>query len=104
MADPGLQLERTALAWRRTGLAVLVGGVVGARLLLPEVGPAAWGLGFFATTMGMVVVFAAGPRLRRAERVVRGVPAATGPGGGLVAALAATCALAGGVALAVVLG
>lgn len=38
--DAGLQLERTALAWRRTSLSLVVGSLAGARLL-PEVwGPA----------------------------------------------------------------
>ena len=38
--DAGLQLERTALAWRRTTLSLVVGSLAGARIL-PEVwGPA----------------------------------------------------------------
>ncbi|MEU7996473.1 DUF202 domain-containing protein [Micromonospora sp. NPDC049060] len=36
--DPGLQLERTMLAWRRTAAAFLVAGAVGARLLTPLLG------------------------------------------------------------------
>ncbi|MEU4772659.1 DUF202 domain-containing protein [Micromonospora sp. NPDC023644] len=36
--DPGLQLERTMLAWRRTAAAFLVASAVGARLLTPLLG------------------------------------------------------------------
>lgn len=36
--DPGLQNERTALAWTRTGLALVVGVCVMARLALERVG------------------------------------------------------------------
>jgi uncharacterized membrane protein YidH (DUF202 family) len=38
--DPGLQPERTELAWRRTVLSVLVGGLLSLRLLPPALG--AW--------------------------------------------------------------
>ena len=34
MIDPGLQNERTALAWQRTGLSVLAGAAIMGRLVL----------------------------------------------------------------------
>lgn len=40
-ADNGLQRERTTLAWRRTGLALIVAALVIGRLSAQETGPAA---------------------------------------------------------------
>jgi uncharacterized membrane protein YidH (DUF202 family) len=37
--DPGLQPERTALAWRRTALALTVGSLVGMRIVPSLFGP-----------------------------------------------------------------
>jgi uncharacterized membrane protein YidH (DUF202 family) len=52
--DVGLQAERTALAWRRTALAVGLGAIVGARLTTPGAG----GGRFVALAAGAVVAVA----------------------------------------------
>jgi hypothetical protein len=40
--DPGLQPERTALAWRRTALSIAVGSLVSLRVLMDAFGSAGW--------------------------------------------------------------
>lgn len=44
--DPGLQPERTELAWRRTALAIAIGSLLSLRVLPTSLPPAvqAWGL------------------------------------------------------------
>lgn len=37
-ADPGLQLERTALSWERTSLALFAGSLIAGRILLDLIG------------------------------------------------------------------
>ena len=65
--DPGLQPERTELAWRRTGLSIAVGSVVAMRLL-----PAALGSGWWILPGIVGGIFSAvlwGWSRRRYERV-----------------------------------
>lgn len=63
--DPGLQPERTALAWRRTALALLGGSLVAARIL-PEI------LGAWAALPGLGGVGAASTLLWMIHRRYRG--------------------------------
>ncbi|RUQ98346.1 DUF202 domain-containing protein [Labedella endophytica] len=101
--DPGLQPERTALAWRRTALALVVAAVVGIRVLPTLLGdwamiPAGAGL-----VLAVIVLLASHRRYR--EHHVRLTTSTSDrialPDGALPALVAATT-LAAGIACAVV--
>jgi putative membrane protein len=97
--DPGLQPERTALAWRRTALALLVGSLVGLRvlpLLLGDGGMtyAVAGLGVAAS---VAVLVGAHRRYRRVHRLLTSGASDRAPiGGGLLPAAVALLTLAAG--------
>lgn len=95
-ADPGVQPERTALAWRRTGLTLAAGSLVAVHVL-PGLAASPWwllpGVGGLVSALGVVV--AADRRYRPL------VPGSCAPGAGaaalataLAAGLLATAALA----------
>lgn len=63
--DPGLQPERTMLAWRRTALALVVVAAVATRYLAAELGPAAAALGGAGVLLATVALAAAQLRYRR---------------------------------------
>jgi uncharacterized membrane protein YidH (DUF202 family) len=90
--DAGLQPERTTLAWRRTVLALTVGGVVALRALPPVLG--AWGavLGTAGTVAGVLVAVASARRQARVASALR-VSEPLPPSGGLLAAVASLVAL-----------
>jgi uncharacterized membrane protein YidH (DUF202 family) len=95
--DTGLQPERTALAWRRTGLALTVGSLVAFRILPPVLGTwtfAAAGVGFALSVSVLVIAH------RRHVTVHRLLTSAETdrvllPGGGLLALVTALCSGAG---------
>ena len=103
MFDPGLQPERTALAWRRTSLSLVAGSLAGARLLLPALGALAVVLGACGVLAGLGLGLVAGRRARAVDAALRAdASLVTGPGAGVLAATAAGCLLVGVGALAAV--
>src|SRR5688500_13453528 len=102
--DPGLQPERTALAWRRTGLAVALGAVACARLLVPALGAVAVVLVVLGVALAALFLLGSAKRSRRVQAaLLRDGVLAFGPGGRMVAAVCFGCTTVGIVALAVVL-
>lgn len=88
--DPGLQPERTELAWRRTLLALAAGALISLRVLPPVLGVAAVAAGFAGVAVAAGIWLAARRRHSAVLRVFRGEAPSTGmPGGGLIALLAA---------------
>jgi len=99
--DPGLQPERTRLAWRRTLLAVAAGSLLALRVLEPLLGVGALAVGAAGLAAAGVLWMLVGRRHRAVEAVFRGAVTDM-PGGALLLALAllATAAAALGLALA----
>jgi uncharacterized membrane protein YidH (DUF202 family) len=103
--DPGLQPERTALAWLRTGLAVGVGALVGGRLLAPTSGAAAVAASVLGLALAALFLVGATRRARRTQAALaRDRHLATGPDGRLLAIVCVTCTATGVAALALVVG
>ena len=104
--DPGLQPERTVLAWRRTALSLVVASTLSARLMAPALGAEAVavvsgaGLG-----LALVLVVAAARRRRGVEASLREHgDLSQAPGAATLAVTAATCFASGMAALVFVLG
>ncbi|MFT2690646.1 DUF202 domain-containing protein [Clavibacter zhangzhiyongii] len=105
--DPGLQPERTALAWRRTALALVVGSLLGLRALPALLGPAGLVVAAAGVLAALGVLTTAHLRYRRVHRILTAAadphrPVAL-PGGALPALVAALTACAGLAALALAL-
>ena len=101
--DPGLQPERTRLAWRRTLLALVVAVVVGERVLAPVLGRAAL-VGAGAGLVGVLVLAVLVARRARAADAslrARGDLSA-GHGAGVLGASALLCSAGGVLALVLV--
>lgn len=103
--DPGLQPERTELAWRRTALAIGLGSLVTLRLLPAALGNAWWTL---VGMLGLLIAVTLWFTGRRRMQFVNTVLARDGdrgrmPGAGPLAALALFVLATGALATAVVL-
>ena len=72
MGDPAAPQERTSLAWRRTGLALVVGSLTIGRLTLDTLGPAVVAPTMLATALAAWVVLTS----LRTRRLVRAHPGA----------------------------
>ncbi|RWZ67758.1 DUF202 domain-containing protein [Labedella populi] len=105
--DAGLQPERTALAWRRTALALVVAAVVGIRVLPTLLG--AWAVVPAGAGVVLAVVVLVASHHRYREQHIRLTTASTDrialPDGtlpGLVAAMTLSAAVACGVVVVAV--
>jgi len=65
--DPGAQNERTALAWTRTALALLVGVVLAARLAADPLGVVALAFAIVVAPLALVILLMARRRYLRAH-------------------------------------
>ena len=63
--DPGLQPERTALAWRRTTLSLMAGSLIALRLLPHVLGPWSYAVGFLGLALAAYLWRQAGRRANR---------------------------------------
>ena len=104
--DPGLQPERTALAWRRTAISMAAGSLVALRIFAPSIGALAIVSAVLAFGITVVVFSAAELRYRRNHRALtadRRPNARVALGGGALIALTAASALSFGLIAAVIL-
>jgi uncharacterized membrane protein YidH (DUF202 family) len=92
--DPGLQPERTLLAWRRTVLSLAVGSLVALRVLPPALGGWAVWPGLVGVVLSGALWVVAGRRSATAYRALRDGSRVL-PGGGQLLLLAAVVVAAG---------
>ena len=102
--DVGLQHERTALAWERTAISMMVAGVVGGRFAATEDMWLFAGFGLLQTVVGAVVLVWAGAHYDNLHGPLRAGDSVVHPSAarvvGLATMLATLVALVGGVVAA----
>lgn len=91
--DEGLQLERTALSWQRTLLALAVASLAVGRGLELVIGPASW---VVAVTVTVVMFVVTRRKYLRAHRHLTTIDPDSLPRGGLVITGAAALSLVAG--------
>jgi putative membrane protein len=101
-SDPGLQPERTLLAWRRTCLGLAVASAVAIRLATTPHGRAAVILGGTALILSGAGWIIATRRYVRAHRDLTAAPSTLGHDGTMVAITAAATVLLGLAAIALI--
>jgi hypothetical protein len=103
--DPGLQPERTELAWRRTTLSLALGSLLALRFLPDALGTALWVVpgAILALLCGCLWLSARSRARRRGSVLLGHRPMGDGPGGGGVLGLAVVTAGLGLLGLALVL-
>ncbi|WP_111467038.1 DUF202 domain-containing protein [Microbacterium suaedae] len=96
--DPGLQPERTLLAWRRTCLAFALASLVGARFTVDALGVLSVVIGVLGAGLAATAYFAAAAGYQRAQRALHahgasgttGVPILLVTGAALLVGIACT--------------
>ena len=88
--DPGLQPERTDLAWRRSTLSVAVGALIALRLLTPTLGPTGLTIGLSGLLVAGLMWLLARRRARLTQQALRNHTNL--PGAGLLLGLTALTA------------
>lgn len=80
--DPGLQPERTALAWQRTILALGVAALAASRGLLPLFGASSYVIAGAGLAVIVAILIATDRRYRAVHRHLTTVDSSTLPSGG----------------------
>ncbi|ANY05707.1 DUF202 domain-containing protein [Pseudonocardia sp. HH130630-07] len=101
--DPGLQPERTALAWRRTGISLAAASLVAARVTAPAAGVTGVVLCLVAFLICAVVVLGSQRRYRRVAGALQVDGSRLPTGGGTVSLVTVAVVLLGVAAAVAVL-
>ena len=103
--DPGLQPERTTLAWRRTAQSLAVGSLAGGRVLEATFGGLSWLLAVIGVALALGLLLAARRRAVAIGRVLgAGQDLAAGPGAALPATVTVVAVLVGVAGLVLTVG